>query len=118
MSLVPAYNQCTSTNRTHGPPLAHGSCAPPVRASSQLTVGTPDANGQQANSVGSLLLNVLAGDPLTPADEADVAVELGDEELLAAVQRRWHDMVRTRRYLTGALGSRHKDEAPDTGRAA
>jgi DUF1680 family protein len=41
----------------------------------------------------------------------DVAVELGDDDLLAAVQRRWHDMVRTRRYLTGGLGSRHKDEA-------
>jgi DUF1680 family protein len=41
----------------------------------------------------------------------DVAVETGDDELLAAVQRRWHDMVRTRRYLTGGLGSRHADEA-------
>jgi DUF1680 family protein len=41
----------------------------------------------------------------------DVAVELGDDELLAAVKRRWHDMALTRRYLTGALGSRHKDEA-------
>jgi uncharacterized protein len=41
----------------------------------------------------------------------DVAVENDDEDLLAAVQRRWHDMVATRRYLTGALGSRHKDEA-------
>lgn len=41
----------------------------------------------------------------------DVAVETGDEELLAAVQQRWRDMVRTRRYLTGGLGSRHKDEA-------
>jgi DUF1680 family protein len=41
----------------------------------------------------------------------DVAAELGDDELLAAVQQRWHDMVRTRRYLTGGLGSRHKDEA-------
>ena len=36
---------------------------------------------------------------------------LGDEDLLAAVRRRWHDMVRTRRYLTGGLGSRHRDEA-------
>ncbi len=41
----------------------------------------------------------------------DVAVESGDEELLAAVRRRWQDMVRTRRYLTGGLGSRHRDEA-------
>lgn len=41
----------------------------------------------------------------------DVAVELGDEELLSAVLRRWHDMVSTRMYLTGGLGSRHRDEA-------
>ncbi|GIF73399.1 glycoside hydrolase family 127 protein [Asanoa siamensis] len=41
----------------------------------------------------------------------DVAVETGDADLLAAVRLRWDDMVRTRRYLTGALGSRHRDEA-------
>jgi uncharacterized protein len=41
----------------------------------------------------------------------DVAVELGDEELLEAVCRRWRDMVATRSYLTGGLGSRHRDEA-------
>jgi DUF1680 family protein len=41
----------------------------------------------------------------------DVATELGDRELLAAVIRRWHDMVATRMYLTGGLGSRHLDEA-------
>jgi DUF1680 family protein len=41
----------------------------------------------------------------------DVAVETGDVELLAAVLRRRHDMVSSRSYLTGALGSRHKDEA-------
>jgi hypothetical protein len=76
VSLVPAYNQCTTTNRTHGPSLAFGSCAPPVRTSSQLTVGTPDANGQQANSIGSMRLDVAPGDPGTPADEADVAVDV------------------------------------------
>src|SRR5262245_47864686 len=41
----------------------------------------------------------------------DVAVETGDTELLAAVHRRWQDMVASKMYLTGALGSRHKDEA-------
>jgi DUF1680 family protein len=45
------------------------------------------------------------------AGAVDVAVERGDEDLLAAVQRRWDNMVRTRRYLTGGLGSRHLDEA-------
>jgi uncharacterized protein len=41
----------------------------------------------------------------------DVAVELGDDELLAAVERRWLDLQRTRTYLTGGMGSRHRDEA-------
>ena len=41
----------------------------------------------------------------------DVAVELGDETLLDAVLRRWRDMVATRSYLTGGVGSRHRDEA-------
>ena len=41
----------------------------------------------------------------------DVAVETGDQGLLDAVIRRWRDMVATRSYLTGGLGSRHRDEA-------
>ncbi|XVV15894.1 glycoside hydrolase family 127 protein [Actinoplanes sp. CA-131856] len=41
----------------------------------------------------------------------DVAVELGDDRLLAAVRRRWDDLTRTRMYLTGGMGSRHRDEA-------
>ena len=41
----------------------------------------------------------------------DVAVELDDHALLAAVRRRWHDLVRTRTYLTGGMGSRHRDES-------
>ena len=45
------------------------------------------------------------------AGAVDVAVENDDEDLLAAVQRRWHDMVATRAYVTGGLGSRHRDEA-------
>ena len=52
LSLVPASQQCTSPNGTHGPPLAFGSCKPPQRGSSYLTVGTPDANGQAAASTG------------------------------------------------------------------
>jgi hypothetical protein len=50
--LVPAYDQCAATNRTHGPPLAFPSCNPPVPGSSFLTVGTPDANGAPAKSQG------------------------------------------------------------------
>jgi DUF1680 family protein len=41
----------------------------------------------------------------------DVAVETGDMELLAAALDRWAVMRATRTYLTGSLGSRHRDEA-------
>ena len=53
VSLVPAYEPCTSPNREHGPPLAFPSCGPPVQASDHLTVGTPDANGR-AGELGRL----------------------------------------------------------------
>ena len=41
----------------------------------------------------------------------DVAVELGDRSLLDAVIHRWDDMMATRAYLTGGVGSRHRDES-------
>ena len=74
VALVPAYQQCTTPNREHGPPLAFPSCAPPQQSSQALTVGTPDANGQPAASVGSLRLAALPGAPGEPGDGADVTV--------------------------------------------
>ena len=59
-SLAPAYKACTVPNRTHGAPLNFGSCTPPVQASDFLTVGTPEANLVGANSIGTVLLQVLA----------------------------------------------------------
>ena len=41
----------------------------------------------------------------------DVATERGDPLLLSGVMRRWRDMVATRIYLTGGVGSHHLDEA-------
>lgn len=41
----------------------------------------------------------------------DVAVETGDDELLAAVAGQWEHAVARRTYLTGGMGSRHQDEA-------
>ena len=73
--LVPAFRQCTSANRTHGPPLVNPSCNPPVQQSDNLTVGTPDANSAAANSEGSVRLEVLAGTP-GPPDDSDVAMAL------------------------------------------
>jgi hypothetical protein len=71
-ALVPAYEPCTSPNRTHGPPLAFGSCAPPARTPGELTVGTPDSNGKAPHSTSELHLRVVPGIPSTPGDEADV----------------------------------------------
>ncbi|MFD0478732.1 glycoside hydrolase family 127 protein [Nonomuraea thailandensis] len=39
------------------------------------------------------------------AGAADVAAETADGDLLAALARQWRDMVATRTYLTGGLGS-------------
>jgi hypothetical protein len=75
-ALVVAYDECTSPNRTHGSPLAVGSCSPPVQTSGQLTVGTLDANGKPANSVGVVRYDVVNGDPGTPVNESDVRLQL------------------------------------------
>jgi hypothetical protein len=75
-ALVPAFQQCTAPNRSHGAPLAYGSCAPPAQTSGFLTVGSPDANGKTANSVGSVKFLVVAGNPSTPANEADLKIQL------------------------------------------
>ena len=79
VSLTPAYQECKSPNRTHGPPLAFPSCTPPVQASSYLTVGTPDANGAPANSTGHVLIKVLpnGSDILTTGQITDVRCQPG-----------------------------------------
>ena len=53
LSLVPAYKPCTAPNRTHGPPLAFGSCNPPQPGSTYLTVGVGDGSPALARSIGS-----------------------------------------------------------------
>jgi DUF1680 family protein len=45
------------------------------------------------------------------AGALDVAAETGDEELLAAVERQWQATLARRTYITGAMGSRHRDES-------
>jgi hypothetical protein len=94
MSLVPIFERCNSpagggrrSNNTHGAPLANPSCTNPELVSGQLTIGTPDANGKQANSAGDLAYIVIPGDPATPADEADVGInfDLSDVRLAAGL---------------------------------
>jgi len=76
VSLSTAYAQCTSPDRTHGPPLAFSSCSAPQPASQYLTVGTGDSNGMPARNEGYLRLDATLGNPATPTDEADVAIRL------------------------------------------
>jgi len=76
VALVPAFQQCTAPDSTHGPPLGFPSCSSPDQASPNLTVGTPDANGRGANSIGVVRLATIVGTPSTPEDEADVRVEV------------------------------------------
>lgn len=75
LALVPAYKGCTSPNGVHETPSI-GSCVPPVQSSDHLTIGTPDANGQGAKSLGSARFSSILGNPSTPADEADLGITL------------------------------------------
>jgi hypothetical protein len=73
--LVPAYSACAAPNRTHGPPLAFPSCNPPQLESSNVTIGTFDANGAAANSIGYVAINVRPGAPGLP-DDQDVGLSV------------------------------------------
>jgi hypothetical protein len=73
VTLVPAHSACTSANTSHGAPLAFPSCSPPVQTSSNVTVGTPDANGAAANATGFIKFTAFAGVP-GPPDESNIGV--------------------------------------------
>jgi DUF1680 family protein len=59
--------------------------------------------------------SVLAGHAVRAnylaAGAVDVAVDDGDEQLLAALRTQWENTVARRTYLTGGQGARHQDEA-------
>jgi hypothetical protein len=80
VELVPAYQSCVSPNRVHAPPLAFASCNPPVRTSPNLTLGTPDANGQPAKGIADVKLKAIAGDFAIDISLSDVrnASDLSD----------------------------------------
>jgi hypothetical protein len=80
LSLVPAFAQCTAPNRIHGPPSLSGggndaSCAPPVRSSSFLTIGAPDANGAPLNSEARIRLSAIVG-LAGPPDDSDIGFSI------------------------------------------
>lgn len=45
------------------------------------------------------------------AGATDLAIETDDRPLADAMERLWNDMVASKLYVTGGLGSRHSDEA-------
>jgi hypothetical protein len=75
LSLVPSYAPCAVPNQLHGPPLDFGSCNPPVQASAQATVGTPDAFGGAANATGNLRLKEIPSIPPAP-DTSDLQIDI------------------------------------------
>ncbi len=109
-ALVPAQQPCTSSNRTHGPPLAFPSCNPPTRTSGFLTIGSPDANGAPANFSGSIKYVVVPGVPATPADEADVTITASLTDV-----RRSSDLADYTGELLGVTTIRITDRSNDNG---
>ncbi len=75
--LVTAYTPCTSPNRVHAAPLSYNSCNPPSQTSGFATVGTPDANGAPAKSVGSLKLVAIGEVPINTGNgnQSDVVID-------------------------------------------
>ncbi|MPY54839.1 glycoside hydrolase family 127 protein [Streptomyces acidicola] len=72
------------------------------RAYYQDDVPVRDATVLRGHAVRALYL---------AAGAVDVAVETGDDALLAAVVRQWEAAVARRTYLTGGMGSHHRDES-------
>jgi hypothetical protein len=66
--LVPAYKECTAPNSTHIGPLNRPSCNAAALESDLLTVSTT------GKSSGYVRLGVIAGNPATPQNEADVTI--------------------------------------------
>jgi hypothetical protein len=75
-ALVTAFEPCADPNTTHGAPLTAPACDPPAYASSYVTPGTFDANQRAPKMLGSVRADVIAGNPATAVDEADVRLSL------------------------------------------
>jgi hypothetical protein len=88
VSLVPAFVACTSANRTHGAPLSSGSCAPPAQVSSQLTVGTPDANSLPVQAIASVQMTAASSDVNLAASSTDVRLQAGLADYSGNLQAR------------------------------
>jgi hypothetical protein len=80
IALVPAYKPCDPSgdpppNSAHSGAINSPSCVPPRPESAYLTVGTPDFNGEGANSIGYVLFKVR-----TTAPE-DILITVSDTDV-------------------------------------
>ena len=74
-SLGPAYQVCSSPNRTARATTLVPALDPPTRASAHLTFGTPDSNAHPVNATGTARYSVVAGTP-GGVDDSDVNFDL------------------------------------------
>ena len=82
VAFVPAYEQCSAPDRTHGSPLAFPSCSSPQQVSTRLTVGNPPAQG--ANLLGSFRIYVKVGTFAAPDDSgAPISISITDVRCVA-----------------------------------
>jgi hypothetical protein len=92
-SFAPTYASCTQPNSKHKGAITLPSCNPPTATSKYLTVGSPDANGQPANFVGSLRMSVFCNGGAqgetppcltTPGDQLDGRLVAGLTDIRCA----------------------------------
>ena len=84
--LVPAYPQCASPNRTHGPPLSFPSCASPIPLTPNLRIGNPgDGTGAPNGMIGKMRFGAIPGMP-GPPDDTDAEI-LGSITDVRCVER-------------------------------
>ena len=79
MLLVPKFKPCTASNSTHVAPLANPSCTPPQLESTVLTINNTGTGN------GSVRYDAVAGDPNTPADEADFRINASVIDVRCAI---------------------------------
>jgi hypothetical protein len=102
--LVPAYKPCTAPNRTHGSPLSFPSCSMPQASSDHLTLGTPDANGRQANGRGSVFFAARAGDMKIATSMRDVRNKADLSDYTGRLEERANWRITDQNVGTGGPG--------------
>ena len=113
--LVIAYDQCTAPNSSHGGGLSAPSCAPPSQTSDYLTVGTPDANGLAPSTVGTVTYKTVVGNLSTPANDADVQIEVAITGVLTKALTPYSGELRTDQTLRITDRNNSPGTTPATG---